>query len=77
MKWNKWLAPVPNILFNIVIVTIVVFFCYTDPAEMVPAAIPVIAGGVALGEVVTGYGLGILLLLALNPVSKKIFPRKN
>ena len=77
VKWNKWLAPVPNILFNIVIVTIVVFFCYTDPAEMVPATIPVIAGGVALGEVVTGYGLGILLLLALNPVSKKIFPRKN
>lgn len=77
VKWNKWVAPIPNILFNIVIVTIVVFFCYTDPAEMVPATIPVIAGGVAIGEVVTGYGLGILLLLALDPVKGRLFPKKQ
>lgn len=77
VKWNKWVAPIPNILFNIVIVTIVVFFCYTNPAEMVPATIPVIAGGVAIGEVVTGYGLGILLLLALDPVKERLFPKKQ
>lgn len=77
VKWNKWVAPIPNILFNIVFVTFIVFFCYTDPAEMVPATIPVIAGGVAIGEVVTGYGLGILLLLALDPVKERLFPKKR
>lgn len=76
-KWSKWLSPIPNILANIVIVTFVVYFCYTDPAQMTLSYIPVIAGGVALGEVVTGYGLGMALLLALKPFAARLFGVKK
>ena len=72
-KWGKWLVPIPNILANTVIVTVVVYFCYTDPAQMTLSYVPVIAGGVALGEVVTGYGLGMALLLALKPFAARLF----
>ncbi len=64
----KWLAPVPPILANTIIIPWVLRFAYG-----VPAAIPYLMITVGVGEVISCGVLGMMLLLALNKNGKNIF----
>lgn len=65
-KW-KYLAPVPPILANTLIVPFVIRFAYTDVEE----SLPFLFATVFAGEVISCGMLGLLLLLALE--KRRIF----
>ena len=60
-KRSKWLAPLPPILAN----TIIMPFVIAKISEM-PESIPLFAFSVFVGEIVCCGGLGLLLLAALK-----------
>ncbi len=64
----KWLAPVPPILANTMIVPWVLRFAYG-----IPAAIPYLMFTVGAGEVISCGVFGMMLLFALNKSGKNIF----
>ena len=72
---NKWLAPLPTVLANTVIVPFVVLFCYT-PGVKSFGVYATITAGVFAGEVLSAYVLGMMLLLALDK-RKGIFTKKR
>lgn len=61
---HKWLAPLPPVLSNALIVPLIFYF--TDPGAGFWAIYPVGAATVGLGELVVCYGLGIPLLYAIE-----------
>lgn len=65
---TKFLAPLPAVLYNAVIVGALLVYVYA-----VPVTYPVAALYVAAGQAVACFGLGVPLLLALGRVSDKIF----
>jgi len=65
---TKFLAPLPAVLYNAVIVGALLVYVYA-----VPVTYPVAALYVAAGQAVACFGLGVPLLLALRRVSDKIF----
>jgi len=62
---NKWLVPLPTVLANTVVVPFVVLLCYTPGVKSV-GVYAGIATGVFVGEVLSAYVLGMVLLLALD-----------
>lgn len=68
----KWLVPVPPVLVNTVVVAYILKYAYGF-AEGLWA----LMGGVFLGQMIAAYGLGMILLFALNPVKKQIFSEEN
>lgn len=70
---NKYLVPLPTVLANAIIVPFIVLFCYTNGVKNLGAYL-VILSTVTLGEVLSAYALGIMLLLAIE--KRKIFKRK-
>lgn len=62
---NKWLVPIPTVISNTVIVPFVIIACYTDSAWSIGLH-AITAIGVFVGEVVSAYVLGMILLLALE-----------
>lgn len=70
LRKNKWLAPLPPILANTVIMPFVI--AYVSNA---PESIPFFAFSVGLGELVCCGMLGMLLLFALE--KRGIFLKKN
>lgn len=65
----KWLAPLPPIVANTLIVPMVLYFAYH-----IPGSIPYFMLTVGLGEILSCGVLGILLLLLLQKYKKYIFP---
>lgn len=63
-----YLVPLPTVLSNTVIVPLVLAFAYR-----VPEGIPFLMLTVGLGEVISAYLLGILLLVTLRRYEGKIF----
>lgn len=66
----KWLAPVPPILANVIVVPLVLVYAYhLDTA----AGIPYFALTVGIGEIISCGILGMLLLFALEKYRDQIF----
>ncbi|MCL2670646.1 MAG: QueT transporter family protein [Clostridiales bacterium] len=74
LRKSKWLAPVPPIVANIVIVPLILHYGYgfTDSYGIL-SPIPYFAVTVGIGEIVCCGVLGMALLFALLPVRKKLF----
>ena len=67
LRKYKWLVPLPSVLSNMAIVPPVLMFVYH-----VEDAYPYLLLTVGIGEVISIYGIGMLLLLALEK-RKNIF----
>ena len=63
---SKWLAPLPPVLSNAIIVSALIAFQETGLTAAFPAAFGYHALTIGLGEVAACYGLG-LILLSLMP----------
>ena len=72
---NKFLAPIPTVISNTIIVPIVILFCYVAPEARNIEAYLLTALGVFTGEVVSAYILGIALYIAFDK-HKSIFNKK-
>jgi uncharacterized membrane protein len=59
---NKWLAPLPPVVCNVVIVSGVIAFQQAQAGEAFLPAYLFNAATIGLGEAVVCYGLGLLLL---------------
>ena len=66
-KW-KWLTPIPPILANTLIVPFVLAYVYG-----VEDSIPFLMFTVGIGEVISCYILGMILLFALSKYRNRIF----
>ncbi|MBO6016307.1 MAG: QueT transporter family protein [Lachnospiraceae bacterium] len=66
-KW-KWLTPIPPILANTLIVPFVLAYVYG-----VEDSIPFLMLTVGIGEVISCYILGMILLFALSKYRNRIF----
>ncbi len=66
LRKNKWLVPLPSVLSNMAIIPFVLMYVYS--AE---EAYPFLLLTVGIGEIISIYGLGMLLLIALE--KRKIF----
>ncbi|MBO5373909.1 MAG: QueT transporter family protein [Clostridia bacterium] len=67
---NKYLVPLPTVLANAIVVPLVVLICYTDGVNSLGAYLLIFLG-VTVGEILSAYVLGLLLMLALE--KRKIF----
>lgn len=65
----KWLAPLPPIIANTIIVPLVLYFAYR-----IPGSIPYFVLTVGIGEILSCGVLGMLLLFVLQKYKKYIFP---
>ncbi|MBQ8837628.1 MAG: QueT transporter family protein [Clostridia bacterium] len=67
LRKYKWLVPLPSVLSNMAIIPPVLMFVYNAPESY-----PFLLATVGAGEVISIYGLGMLLLYALEK-RRKIF----
>ena len=65
---RKWLCPIPPIVANIIVVPQVIRYCYGSED-----AIPFLMLTVGIGEVISCFILGMILLFALEPRKNAIF----
>lgn len=72
-KKMKWLAPIPPILANALIIPFVLVYAYGEPAESIPFFILTVGAG----EVISCGVLGLLLMKALEPVKNHIFAKQE
>jgi len=72
LRKNKWLVPIPPIVANTIIVPYVLKYAYG-----LNLSIPFMMLTVGIGEIISCYILGILLLNALDKVGKPIFNRQQ
>ena len=70
LRKNKWLAPLPPIIANTLIVPFVLKYAY-----MVPLPIPFMMLTVGIGEVISAGVLGLILYGALNKYRGIIFKK--
>jgi uncharacterized membrane protein len=63
---NKYLAPLPPILVNALVIGGMLHYVYKFPIHIAILSI-------GLGQLVTCYGLGIILLLTLDKYKKQLF----
>ncbi len=68
LRKHMWLVPIPPILTNIIIVPLVLRYAYD-----VPDALPYMMTTVGIGEIISCYILGMVLLLALKRFSFPLF----
>ena len=71
LRKNKWLAPIPPVVSNTIIVPYVLAYVYG--AE---GTIPFFMLTVGIGEVISCYILGSILLNALKPYRQIIFKQE-
>ncbi|GAB6109170.1 QueT transporter family protein [Fusibacter bizertensis] len=71
LRKKAWLVPVPPILINTVVVGTLLKLAYGFQDGLI-----VLMSGVFLGEMVSVYGIGLILLNALRPVSKFIVDKE-
>ena len=72
LRSNRWLAPLPPIISNTVIVPLVLRFGYG-----VPLPIPLLMVFIAIGEIISCYVLGEILLTVLAKYRERIFGNRN
>lgn len=72
LRKHKWLAPIPPIVFNILIVPPVLAFVYQFEGTL-----PYFALTVGAGEVISCGILGMILLFVLEKYRKYIFPTQD
>ena len=72
LRSNRWLAPLPPIISNTVIVPLVLRFSYG-----VPLPIPLLMVFIAIGEIISCYVLGEILLTVLAKYRERIFGNRN
>ena len=72
LRSNRWLAPLPPIISNTVIVPLVLRFGYG-----VPLPIPLLMVFIAIGEIISCYVLGEILLTVLAKFRERIFGKRN
>lgn len=65
----KWLAPLPPIAANTLIVPFILYFAYR-----IPGSVPFFMLTVGIGEILSCGVLGMLLLLVLQRYRKYLFP---
>lgn len=70
---NKYLVPLPTVIANAVVVPFVVLFCYTSGVKSFGVYLT-IAISVTIGEALSAYLLGMLLLLAIE--KRHVFKKK-
>ena len=63
---NKYLAPIPAVLSNAIIVPFVILYCYTAPEARNVQTYLLTTLGVFVGEVISAYILGVILFTALE-----------
>ena len=68
---NKYLAPIPTVVANTIVVPLVIIFTYTK--ELSASAYFITLLGVFAGEVLSAYVLGIILYGALKKKSDILF----
>ncbi len=68
LKGGKWLASIPPVLSNTIIIPPILSYCYGYSEGWV-----VVASGIALSEIVSCTLIGTVLLLALMPLRKRLF----
>ena len=71
LRKKAWLVTVPPILINTIVVGFLLKLAYGIPDGLV-----VLMGGVLMGELVSVFGIGMILLNALKPVSKFIVDKE-
>lgn len=69
LRKQKWLAPLPPVVANTLIVPFVLAYVYS-----VPDGIPYLMLTVGAGEVISCYVLGMILLFALSKYRNILFP---
>lgn len=67
--WQKWLAPVPPIMANTLIVPFVLAYVY-----QIEGTIPYFMLTVGIGEIISCGVLGLLLLQVLSHYRRHLFP---
>ncbi len=69
LRKSKWLAPIPPIVSNMVIVPLVLTYVYE-----IPGGIPYLMLTVGIGEIISCGVLGLSLLSVLSKYRTKLFP---
>ena len=69
---NRFLAPIPAVISNTLIVPFVILYCYTAPEERSLSTYLLTTSGVFLGEIISAYVFGLILYTALEK-RKNIF----
>ncbi len=72
LRNNRWLAPLPPIISNTIIVPLVLRYGYG-----VPLPIPMLMLFIAIGEIISCYVLGEIVLAALLRYREYIFSKKG
>ena len=72
LRGNKWLAPVPPILANMIIVPFVLYYGYG-----VNLPIPLMMLTVGAGEIISCGVFGMIILTALSKTGTAIFGKTN
>jgi len=60
----KWLVPLPTVISNTVIIPFIIIYCYMDTVSLSLYGITALT--VFIGEIVSAYVIGILLLMAMS-----------
>ena len=68
LRKYRWLAPLPPVFFNALIIPFVLRYTYGAPGSL-----PYLVFTVSMGEILSAYVLGMILLFSLNKYSKQIF----
>ena len=68
LRKYKWLAPLPPIVSNTLIIPLVLHYIYNAPG-----ALPFYAGTVFVGELISAGALGMVLLFTLSPYRERLF----
>ena len=68
LRFNKWLVPIPPIVANTIIVPFVLKYAYG-----LDLALPFMMLTVCIGEIISCYLLGMILLNALSRVGRFVF----
>lgn len=71
-KKLKWLAPIPPIAANTLIIPFVLSYAYGAPES-----IPFLMLTVGAGEVLSCGVLGLLLMKAIEPIQKHVFAKES
>ncbi len=72
-KATKIFCTLPNIIANTVIVSFVVYICYTAPGKQTAAILPFYFLTVGIGEIISSGIFGAILLLGAENTLRKIF----
>ena len=67
---NKWLVPIPPIVVNALVIGGMLHYVYNFPLDLSILSI-------AIGQILSCYGLGGILMVALDRTKQYIFPEYN